>query len=171
MYFFIVQRPDTESITKPKQPTLTDLAARVQPYPPDKQKRADRVLGWMIAKDLQPFSVVEDVGFNLFCETLQPRYKMPSRKVITGIVCKEIYEKACAYVQSQLSSSASVSLTTDAWTSQAMQSYLTVTAHVIDECWNFKAFVLDTTVMHDSHTADNLAEHLALTTVNLEIFA
>ena len=34
----------------------------------------------MIAKDLQPISIVEDRGFNVFVKTLDPHYRIPSRK-------------------------------------------------------------------------------------------
>ena len=37
---------------------------------------------------------------------------------------------------------------------------ITVTAHVIDKEWELKDFVLRSEEMSDSHTVDNLAEHL-----------
>lgn len=39
-----------------------------------------RSLGEMIAKDLQPLSLVEDQGFQGFVRALDPKYKLPGRK-------------------------------------------------------------------------------------------
>lgn len=156
------KRPPSTS-TGLKQSTLVDCVSKAQPYPLDKKKSIDRVLGWMIAKDLQPFSVVEDEGFRVFCKTLQPRYELPCRSTVTKLVCKELHEESAVSVQQDITESASVSLTTDAWTSRATQSYITVTAHVLDKAWNFRSYVLDTTIVADNHTADNLAEHLVST--------
>ena len=49
-----------------------------------------RKLGEMIALDYQPISMVEDVGFLRFVGTLEPRYKVPSRKYMTETVLNKI---------------------------------------------------------------------------------
>jgi len=49
-----------------------------------------------------------------------------------------------------------VALTGDVWTSIATNSYLTVTAHYLDE-WEMKSIVLGTLPLSESHTGVNLA--------------
>ena len=44
----------------------------------------------MIALDLQPFSIVEDVGFVRLIQQLEPPYKLPSRRYITESVIPRI---------------------------------------------------------------------------------
>ena len=50
---------------KLKQVSLQDLAERKKPFPPDhlRAKEITHHLAEMIAIDLQPFSIVEDIGF------------------------------------------------------------------------------------------------------------
>ena len=55
---------------------------------------------------------------------------------------------------------AGVSLTTDAWTSRATQSYITTTASFIDSQWELVEYVLDTQHVPGSHDAEKLAEVL-----------
>ena len=80
-----------------KQITLQDLAERRKPFPPDypRAKELTYCLAEMIAIDLQPFSIVEDVGFCRlmaivedvgFCRLmaeLEPRYSLPSRRYLS----------------------------------------------------------------------------------------
>ncbi len=49
---------------------------------------------------------------------------------------------------------------TDAWTSRATQSYVTITAHYIAEDWSLSSHVLQIRVMYESHTGSNVAELL-----------
>ena len=53
-----------------------------------------------------------------------------------------------------------VAITTDSWTSRAVQSYLTVTAHYITSDWKLESKVLKTCEMSERHTALNIAEKL-----------
>lgn len=50
-----------------------------------KEKEFDDALFYMIAKDLQPFSIVGDVRFKYFAKTLCPLYALPSVTTITRI--------------------------------------------------------------------------------------
>lgn len=48
----------------------------------------------MIAKDLQPLSVVENEGFTALIHELEPRYELPSRKVeVTKNMLPKLYEE------------------------------------------------------------------------------
>ncbi|KAM9758712.1 E3 SUMO-protein ligase ZBED1-like [Menidia menidia] len=50
-----------------------------------------------------------------------------------------------------------VSITVDGWTSCATDSYITVTAHYVNEEWDMQSHVLQTRVFNESHTGVNLA--------------
>ena len=49
-----------------------------------------------------------------------------------------------------------MALTTDAWTSCATNSYVTITAHHISQKWELKSHVLQTRVFNESHTGKNI---------------
>lgn len=53
-----------------------------------------------------------------------------------------------------------VAITTDSWTSRAVESYLTVTVHYITSDWKLESKVLQTREMPKRHTALNIAERL-----------
>lgn len=57
-----------------------------------KVKEMTRGLALMIAKDLQPYSVVEDVGFRYFANAAEPRFQMPSRTTLSRKIIPEMYE-------------------------------------------------------------------------------
>lgn len=47
------------------------------------QKKIDNALMKLFTKDLQPFSVENDVGFKEFVNILNPGYKIPNRHTIS----------------------------------------------------------------------------------------
>ena len=51
-------------------------------------------------------------------------------------------------------------MTTDAWTSFSKQSYITVTAHLIDNQVELQFFVLHTSEIKLRHRSENLLEHV-----------
>ena len=53
------------------------------------------------------------------------------------------------------------SLTTDAWTSNANEGYLTVTCHYFTSQWELRSVVLKTVHVTTRHTSENLAKILS----------
>ena len=45
----------------------------------------------MLAVDCRPASMIKDVGFKQVLQTLEPRYKCPSRKYFTDTIVPKIY--------------------------------------------------------------------------------
>ena len=78
-----------------KQSTLKGLAERKKPLSPDhpRAKELTYRLAVMIAIDLQPFSIVEDVGFRQLVAALEPRFSLPSRRYLSEVVIPEIHAK------------------------------------------------------------------------------
>ena len=119
-----------------------------------------RHVGLVIAKDLRPYSVVENSGFKHLVNVLDPKYVLPSRPHFSQVVIPELYSETKAAVQDDLDKALSVALTTDGWTSRSTESYLTVTAHFIDDDRQMKDYVLQTRPLHESHTGKNIADVL-----------
>nr|XP_020464748.1 zinc finger BED domain-containing protein 1-like [Monopterus albus] len=113
----------------------------------------------MIVKDLQPVSLVEDDGFRNFVRTLDPRYKIPSRKTMMQGKLPVLYDDCCTKVRKALHGVENV-LTTDMWTSRATEAYLTVSCHIIDETWQMPGCVLETCSVSGGHTADSICSIL-----------
>ena len=83
---------------------------------------------------------------------------MPSRPHVTT-TCKRIYSTLKEELKGILVSK-DVAITTDLWTSRAIKSYITITAHFLDEQWNLQNKVLLTPEMPERHTAKHIAERL-----------
>ena len=114
------------------------------------------MMGEMIAKDLQPISIVEDRGINAFVKTLDPHYRIPSRKRMMEGTITDLYNSCKEKVKAALQCARSVVFTTDMWTSRITESlitYLTVSCHFIDN-WQMQEFVLERCCFPGQHTAD-----------------
>jgi len=74
-------------------------------------------------------SIVEGVGFKNFCRLLNPNFTVPSRKTLTSHIQK-IYDDGHAELKAELAG-VPVGLTTDLWTSNAGEGYITITAQYI----------------------------------------
>ena len=64
----------------------------------ERSKAVHTSIGEMIAADMQPLSIVDDVGFNRLVSLLEPRYSPPSRKYMTDTVMPEIHAKMKATI-------------------------------------------------------------------------
>ena len=49
-------------------------------------------------------------------------------------------------------------ITTDCWTSHAIEAYIGVTFHTITNEWQLQHFVLENKELPEQHTAENVAE-------------
>lgn len=81
-----------------------------------------------MAKDLQSYSVVENVGCRNMIHNLEPRYVIPSRKPFAEVVVPLLYNEVVIEVKESLRGAKRVALTCDGWTSRATESYFTVTS-------------------------------------------
>nr|XP_055041440.1 E3 SUMO-protein ligase ZBED1-like [Misgurnus anguillicaudatus] len=119
-------------------------------------KKITRSIACFIAKDLRPYSVVENEGFVCMLQTAEPRYVIPSRKFFTESAVPQLYNETKRKVATALTETTRVALTCDAWTSRATKSFVTFTAHYITDKWVLESRVLQTREMHESHTAVNV---------------
>lgn len=61
-------------------------------------------------------------------------------------------------LKSLAASRSKISITTDCWMSSNAESYITITAHFIDEKWEIRSVVLATRYLDDFHTSENLRD-------------
>ncbi|KAL1252152.1 hypothetical protein QQF64_019948 [Cirrhinus molitorella] len=125
-----------------------------------RKKELDDVLVTMIVKDLQPFSIVEDEGFQELVKNLDPTYVLPSHKTVKLMV-REKYQEEKQKAMKHVKNIPSVCLTADMWTSLTMESYLGVTCHYTDSSTELGSVVLGVSKFPKSHTADNIKEALS----------
>lgn len=62
-----------------------------------------------------------------------------------------------------------ISFTTDCWISPSSKSFMSITAHFIDNNWKLQHILLDFIEMFDSHTGQNLKNTFVLGLENFSI--
>ena len=125
-----------------------------------KAKQLTDAVGYFIAKDMQPISVVQGSGFKHMLYCLEPRYQVPHRKTFMERVIPDLYKKVKASIIPSITSADCYAITTDCWTSCANEAYIGVTFHTITTDWDLQHFVLENEELSEQHTAENLAEAL-----------
>ncbi|XP_073335813.1 E3 SUMO-protein ligase ZBED1-like [Pagrus major] len=145
-------------VIPPNQRILHEVA-RLAPSS-ERAKKITKCISYFIAKDMRPYSVVENTGFRYMVHSLEPRYVIPSQSFFTLKSIPNLYKETKLSVQESLNSAHRVAITWDAWTSKATVSYMTVTAHYVSSKWKLMSYVLQTRAMDDSHTGANMCEFL-----------
>ena len=143
-----------------KQATLEQVIDKQKPYSIDhpRAKSITSHIAEMMAVDLQPFSIVDNIGFCRLMALIEPRYTLPSRRYFSEVMIPAIYSKVKHHVSQLLSSTTYVSVTTDAWSSTySHHSFMSLTAHFITDTMEKKDLMLSAWQFDESHTADNIS--------------
>ena len=127
----------------------------------NKSQKIDEQLRTMIAKEFQPFSLVENIEFRKFVKMLNPSYSIPSRKTVSKSIIPQLLEKTKQKVKANFKYSEYIAFATDGWTSLNNDSFVAITVHYIDniECV-LKTYLLGCYYYEKSHTAINLSEFM-----------
>ncbi|CAL5215051.1 unnamed protein product [Lathyrus oleraceus] len=148
-----------------KKPKTTDPTQTILTYPSLEgsslghvsskfDKHACRkALPIFVVLDEQPFSAVEGEGFKYYSKIMQPQFTLSSRHTVARD-CFQLHldekQKLKAFFKSDYNR---VTLTTDCWTSIQNQNYLTLTAHFVDNEWNYQKRIISFTVI-PNHKGD-----------------
>ncbi len=111
-----------------------------------------------IARNLRPISIVNGDSFKYLLSCLEPGYSVPSR-VHIATVCWRPYETEKESLRNTITGK-HIDLTTDIWTSAAVQGYMTLTVHFVDESRQLRSKVLLTEEIPEHHTGQNIADRL-----------
>ena len=143
-----INKPTSQNILLFIQPTWCNEA---------KAEGISERVSEMIAMDMRPIQMVEGKGFWRLMSYLEPGYTVPSRKSFTTHINNK-HTIGKTKLKTKLNEEAlSVALTTDLWTSVAVEAYMTVTVYYLDSNWEMQAFVLETIGFSERHTGVNIA--------------
>ncbi|XP_027314434.1 zinc finger BED domain-containing protein 4 [Anas platyrhynchos] len=94
-------------------------------------KKITSLVAEMIALDLQPYSFVDNIGFNRLLEYLQPQYSLPSPSYFSRTAIPNMYDNVKQIIISHLKEAESgvIHFTSGIWMSNQTREYLTLTAH------------------------------------------
>lgn len=128
-------------------------------YP--KSVKIHYAIGELIALDNQPYSIVNDTGFNRLLNLLQPQYQLPSRKYIKDVIMPDILQKCKQKIATQINETEAVSITSDIWTESVNNhSFLSFTCHWISRDFEFKQAVLSIKHFPGTHNSSTISELL-----------
>ena len=157
----------SKSVQQTLLQSMSMSATPLKPLKKDHSERLKRSLAWMCAVDIRPISIVESVGFRNYSRLLNPGFVLPTRKTVKNYVQK-IYQEGHDALTKDVGGSP-VGLTTDLWTSNANEGYITVTAQYITPQWEQKTKVLATRAMKDRHTGEKISEAIKDITTEFQI--
>ena len=118
-------------------------------------------IGEMMALDIQPYSIVEDLGFRKLIEEMCPNYQIPSRSYFSENIVPQIYNNLFNSIKSNISAASYISLTTDIWTANSSNvAFISMTAHWLSNEFSQQRAVLRVMHFPESHTGKNISEYL-----------
>ena len=133
--------PSTNSTQdKLQNQTLKQTIERSQAYSFDHPRVCElhRAIGEMVCVDCIPMYTVEKPGFRHLFNILEPRYTPCSHTYLSQTLIPEMYSKVMSCVSKPVDVVPYVSITTDLWSSQALDSYISLTGHWINGNWECK---------------------------------
>lgn len=118
---------------------------------------AKAVVKWMV-DTYQPLSVTEAASFKELVASINSAVNIPSRRDIC-LMLDELELTARSGIRKAIDGQF-IAITTDAWTSAATESYLSLTAHYLDGNFNMHSVPLECAPFPGSHTAERIKEKL-----------
>ncbi|XP_076284838.1 E3 SUMO-protein ligase ZBED1-like [Lasioglossum baleicum] len=121
-------------------------------------KQITRAIERMIVLDLHSYNIVQQKGFRELLSAAEPRYQIPCRTTFSRSVIPEMYKKRRKEVQEEIyadmhNGTTVFALTTDGWTSRAVQSYLSLTLHYTTTNFEIRRYMLNLHYLPKSHTS------------------
>lgn len=135
---------------------------------PDRTESIHKALAKLISMNQLPLSFCSSSGFRQFMAAVEPNYticKEEELKKRLRFFKSTVEEK----IRNGLNGVQSVVCTSDYWSSLAHRSYITITAHALDNDWSPMSFTLTTQEIEERYTALNIVEKLENIFSNWEI--
>ncbi|CAF4717369.1 unnamed protein product [Rotaria sp. Silwood2] len=146
---------------KSKSQMPTTASTPRLPLSSERSVHLTKLIADFIIYNYLPLSIVESPQLQVIFQEAEPSYVIPKRKYFVNKIFQDMYSEIQQNVYNELQLAPGICLTTDIWTSQANQAYMTVTAHFVDLKNNkIKNFVLETKEFSGNHTAERIVERL-----------
>lgn len=124
------------------------------------QNRVNNLVSKFVVQGLHAYSIVEEPGFKKLVECGFPKYTLPVRTTFSRTLIPNLYKeekmKLKSLLSTDLSSTQSLSFTTDGWKSRSGHGYLSLTCHYVDNEFNYKHFTLSNKLFEESGTGEHI---------------
>lgn len=113
----------------------------------------------LVVLDIRPLSIVEGQGMKRLLSYLEPGYTPLSRKHLSKLLFKK-YDVKLPLLKETLTSATGIAVTSDIWTSNSMESYMSITTHYISSKWEMESNILKTLHFPERHTGVNISDSI-----------
>lgn len=123
-------------------------------------KKLDKLVMEMLATDIQPYNMVEGVGFKRLVAALEPRYPMKTEKFFRTKMLDEVHGQLVGRIKELLSvenAGEDIAFKSDCW-SGTIEALMSLTAHYVNTEWERVQVVLNVKAMTGSHTATYISD-------------
>ncbi|XP_057436087.1 zinc finger BED domain-containing protein RICESLEEPER 2-like [Lotus japonicus] len=138
-YPYAVINDSSQTVLSFKPGEGNDMVAASQRF---NLKACRNAVVMFVVLDEHSFSKVEGDGFKILCRTLQPQFTAPSRQTVARDCFQLFLDEKVKLKKFFRTECRRVALTTDCWTSCQNTGYLTLTAHFIDNEWNYQKRII-----------------------------
>ncbi len=161
-------QPSSHQSSSSSQPTLASVVDKLKPYNRDGKKWQDLTdsVTFCLCKAMLPIYTVEKPGFQRMLKSFDSQYQLPSRKYFSETAIPKLYNQEKERVVAELSLVKNFAATTDMWSSETGQPFLSYTVHFIDNEWKLRTYCLQALYLPVDHTASNIADALLSTLEN-----
>ncbi|XP_026525332.1 zinc finger BED domain-containing protein 1-like [Notechis scutatus] len=129
------------------------------PQPPVPSQTTQAVADFIVL-DLMPMEVVEGEGFGKMLAVLDPNYKSPEAAALAHTVLKDMYTQVKGKIWELVRALPQCSLSLDIWCHSSTLTYLTLTVHYVDDCFEPQARVLSSRPIPENPSTESLVESL-----------
>lgn len=123
-------------------------------------ERLNKCVLEMIVEDMLPFDIVEKSGFQNMIKVLNPRYTLPTLKMVECTLIPDLYESTKSKVTGLIANAKHVAVSIDIWKYMNKDPFITTTVYFIDDNIRYRSFVLTTKKLIANYTAKYLSEVL-----------
>lgn len=143
-----------------RQKTINESFAFLNSFKEGGQK-SEKIINaimYMVCKDNQPLSMVEDKGFVHLMNVVAPNFKIPSRREISRRIFL-LYDSMKNIFINKLKNVQHFALTTDIWTDIQTRSHIGITIHFVDN-YKINSGLLGVFELNERHTSEYIASKL-----------
>lgn len=151
---------DTFMSSFKRQKTINESFAFLNSFKEGGQKseKITHAIMYMVCKDNQPLSIVEDKGFVHLMNVVAPNFKIPSLREISRRIFL-LYDSMKNMFIDKLKNVQHFALTTDIWTDIQTRSHIGITIHFVDN-FIINSGMLGIFELDEKHTSQYIASKL-----------
>ena len=130
---------------------------KYKPKEKQQQELTKKLIKSIAVKQL-PLDIVECEAFIDLLKTADAKYHMPSRPTLRNTILPKVETAIIEGLRKELDEADAIYITLDLWSNKRRDSFIGITAHLVDATFDYKSFVLACDLFEERHSGDHIAE-------------